>query len=62
MERCGNGNELIVLAASLAISIAEHTDSSELNILGVFFNALGDNLSIIAAKREACSKNSLPPC
>lgn len=61
MECCGNGNELVVLAASLAISISEHLDNSELNILGVFFNALGDNLSVIAAKREACSEHSLPP-
>ena len=56
MECCGNGSELVVLAASLAMSIAEHTEKSELNILGAFFSALGDNLSVIAAQREACGK------
>lgn len=56
MTCSGNGNELVVLAASVAISIAECADNSELNILGAFFNALGDNLSTIAAQREACSK------
>jgi hypothetical protein len=58
MECCGNGSELVVLAASLAITISEHVDKSELNILGVFFCALGDNLSVIAAQREACGKQN----
>lgn len=58
MESCsaGSGNDLVVLAASLAVWIAEHTEKSELNILGAFFNALGDNLSVIAARREASGK------
>lgn len=56
MACSGTGNELVVLAASAAISIAECADKSELNILGAFFSALGDNLSTIAAQREACGK------
>lgn len=56
MTCSGNGNDLVVLAASAAISIAECADKGELNVLGAFFSALGDNLSTIAAQREACSK------
>lgn len=51
-----NGSELVVLASSLAISISEKADNSQLNILGSFFSALGDNLSVIAAQRQACSE------
>lgn len=60
MPQCssGNGNEWVVLASSMAIAIAEKQSTENLNTLANFFNALGDNLSIIAAQRENCSNAS----
>lgn len=54
MPQCSSGNDLVVLASTLAIAISEKLDNDEINVLSNFFNALGDNLAIIAAQREAC--------
>lgn len=40
---------LIGLASSLAILIAEDLNTEEIGILSAFFSALGDNLAIITA-------------
>ena len=57
MLPCSSGNELVVLASSLAIALSEKLTKEEINILANFFNALGDNLAIIASQQEACSKS-----
>ena len=46
-----SGNNLIALASSLAILIGNEFDTDDLNILGAFFTALGDNLSLIAVTK-----------
>mgnify|MGYP000934988263 FL=1 len=56
MPQCSSGNNLVVLASSLAIAMSKYLSLNELNILGNFFNALGDNLSMIASQQEACGK------
>ena len=40
---------LIGLASSISILIAEGLNSQEIGILSAFFSALGDNLAIITA-------------
>ena len=47
----GSGNNLIGLASSLAILIADNLDTNDLSILAAFFTALGDNLALIATTR-----------
>lgn len=58
MLQCSSGNELVVLASSLAVALSERSTKEEINILANFFNALGDNLAIIASRQEACSKSN----
>ena len=43
---------LIGLASSLAIFLGENLSTNEISILSDFFEALGDNLSIIATKKS----------
>lgn len=44
--------DLIGLASSLAILISENLNANEISILSAFFNALSDNLAIIATKKS----------
>ena len=46
-----SGNNLIALASSLAILIADDLDTNSLSILAAFFTALGDNLALISTTR-----------
>lgn len=54
MPQCSPGNDLIMLAASIAITVSSDLSAGEVNILAGLFNAVGDNLSIIAAKKQNC--------
>lgn len=44
-----SGSNLIVLASSLAILIAQDLTTDEIGIWAAFFSALGDNLALILA-------------
>lgn len=57
MRMCNPGDDLVLAAAAIAISIAQGKSATEVNILGELFCAIGDNLAVIAAKKEACEKN-----
>ena len=46
-----SGNNLIALASSLAMLIANDLDTDDLSILAALFTALGDNLALIATTR-----------
>ncbi len=46
-----SGNNLIALASSLSILIANDLDTEDLAVLAAFFTALGDNLALIATTR-----------
>ena len=46
-----SGNNLIALASSLAILIANDLYTDDLSILAAFFTALGDSLALIATTR-----------
>lgn len=56
MPSCPPGSELVLLAASMAISISAELSADETNILSSLFNAIGDNLGIIAAKKQQCEE------
>lgn len=49
---------LIGLASSTSILIAEGLNSQEIGILSAFFSALGDNLAIITATPLNSSNNN----
>ncbi len=44
-----SGAELVLLSSILAIVISEGLDNDEINTLGDFLSALGENLSTIAS-------------
>lgn len=54
MAQCPPGSDLVVLAASIAIAISADLSADDTNILATLFDAIGDNLAIIAAKKELC--------
>lgn len=55
-----SGCNLIGLASSLAIMIAQDLSTEEIGILSAFFSALGDNLAlIIATPQSSIQDNSL---
>jgi len=53
MAQCPPGSNLVVLASSIAISLAAGLSADDINILASFFNAIGDNLAIIAANKDS---------
>ncbi|MEA4953930.1 MAG: hypothetical protein VB096_00220 [Pseudoflavonifractor sp.] len=52
MPPCPPGSDLVLLAASIAVSISTDLTADQTNILANIFSAIGDNLAIIAAKKE----------
>ena len=50
--------DLIGLASSLAILISEDLSNDEISILSAFFNALSDNLAIIATQKSSNNDSS----
>lgn len=52
------GEKLVGAAAVIAVSLSERLELEEINILANLFNAVGDNLAVIAAQREAAAKSS----
>ncbi|KMT22948.1 hypothetical protein [Clostridium cylindrosporum] len=51
-------NELILLATTISLQIAEVTDADQQNVLGNFFGALSSNLQTIAAQAESLKSAS----
>lgn len=47
-----SGAELVLLSSILAILISENLDNDDINTLGDFLSALGENLSTIASANE----------
>ena len=45
-----SGCELVALASIIAIKISEGLSVDEINTLGNFFSALGDNLNTLASQ------------
>lgn len=55
---CASGNEVILLAASFAMAISEKLTVDQIATLSGFFNAVSDNMAIIATQREICETSS----
>ena len=54
MSRCSPGSDLVLLSASMSIALAADLTADDTNILACLFSAIGDNLAIIAAKKQIC--------
>ncbi len=54
MPKCSPGSDLVLLAASIAIALSENLSADDINILAGLFCSIGDNLSIIGAKKTLC--------
>lgn len=55
------GNNLVVFAAAFALKISQGMSADEMNILGALFNVVGDQLSLLAATKQAaqnCAQNA----
>lgn len=52
-----NGCELIALASTIAIIIGENNSIENISTLSALFNAIGDNLAIIALDTGASEQN-----
>lgn len=53
-----SGCNLIGLASSLSILIAQDLNEEEIGILSAFFSALGDNLALILASPQNLAKEN----
>ncbi len=57
MPQCPPGSDLVMLSASIAIGISGDLSADDTSILSGLFCAIGDNLAIIAAKKQVCEAN-----
>lgn len=57
MKNCNNGINFIILATVISIIIAKMLDDDEQNVLGNFLQAIGANISTIAAYDEFVQTN-----
>ena len=51
------GVELVLLEAMLSITIAHNMSAYEQNLLGNFFQAIGQNLCVLSIKKSKCQSN-----
>lgn len=54
VDCCPDGEGLVVLGMAAAIQMAQGRSADELELLSSFFEVLGDNLALIAARRANC--------
>lgn len=47
-----HGEELVLLASSVAMALAQGLSAEEVGVLAALMTAIGDNLAIIAIDRE----------
>ena len=55
-EGCGNTNYagLVLLAALISIEMARQLTADQMELLGNFFEALGENLALLASTPPQC--------
>ena len=58
MSQYDTGDELTLLASAFSIAVAKDMSNEDINILACFFTAVGANLAVIAAARQAETKES----
>lgn len=62
MSQCFPGSDLVLLAAAIAIILSDGLSADDTSILSGLFNSIGDNLAIIAIKKQLLeNSNSSPP-
>lgn len=49
MSRNDYGTKLILAATAFALDISKGLNANEMNVLGAFFNVVGDQLALMAA-------------
>jgi hypothetical protein len=54
MPNCSPGSELVLLAASISIALSADLSADDTDTLASLLNAIGENLSIIAAQKAQC--------
>lgn len=57
---CADSDEMVVLAATIAITIAKDLSNNEINSLGNFLEMIGQNLEFISSQRVL--KQNKCPC
>lgn len=57
MPQCPPGSELVLLSASVAIGLSNDLSASDTSVLAGIFTAIGDNLALIAFKKQFCEEN-----
>ena len=61
MERpIPSGEALLILAALVSLQLAQGRTADQLELIASFFEVLGDNLSLIAARRSLPESNQTP--
>ncbi|QAT49498.1 hypothetical protein EQM14_06745 [Caproiciproducens sp. NJN-50] len=57
MSRNDYGTKLILAATAFALDISQGLSANEMNVLGAFFNVVGDQLSLMAAAEVSGSSS-----
>lgn len=57
---CADSDEMVVLAATISITLAKELTTNEINSLGNFIQMIGQNLEFIASQRVL--KQNKCPC
>ena len=55
-----SGEALLILAALVSLQLAQGRTADQLELIAAFFEVLGDNLSLIAARRSLPEANQTP--
>ncbi len=55
-----SGEALLILAALVSLQLAQGRTADQLELIAAFFEVLGDNLSLIAARRSLPESNQTP--
>lgn len=52
MSDCIPGSDLVMIAAAFSVALSSGLSADEISILAGLFSAIGDNLALIAAKKD----------
>jgi hypothetical protein len=61
MKQCDPGDDLVLAAAAISLSLARGRSSDEIALLAELTGAVSQNLSLIAAKLDLCDQTSSSP-
>ncbi len=56
-----SGEALLILAALVSLQLAQGRTADQLELIAAFFEVLGDNLSLIAARRSMPQEPTAAP-